>query len=407
MKSFLSFVGGPVVIVGLSIGLSGCTRAPSMPPPQPTPVSFSYPIEREVTDYADFTGKTVAVDSVEVRAHVWGYLEKIKFIEGAIVKKGDILFEIDPRPFEAALNQAKADLESKQAAEVKAQAVYKRTTVLVKTNAASLEDVDTTKGDWLVAKANIFVSKGQLETAELNLGYTKVRALISGRTSKFNVTVGNIIQSGDQGGGTLLTTIVSMDPMYAEFDVDEHTVLHVRELIRQGKAKSVRDPKNRVGVTMSLANEGDFTHEGTLNFADNQVNSSTGTMRARATFPNEDEVLTPGMFVRVRVPIGEPYKAILVSDRAIDADQGQKIVYVVNEKNEVVIRPVQLGALHDGLRVVEIGLSPGERVVVNGLQQIRPGAVVDPKEVDMPVNPALKKSIAEAKKQQTAEEQKP
>jgi RND family efflux transporter MFP subunit len=198
--------------------------------------------------------------------------------------------------------------------------------------------------------------------------------------------VGNLIQSGDQNGGTLLTTIVSVDPMYAYFDVDEHTVLSVRQLIREGKAKSARD--GEMSVWLGLGNEKGFPHEGTINFVDNQVNPKTGTLRLRGVFPNKDEALAPGYFGRVRVPIGFPHRSLLVSDRALDTDQGQKIVYVVNDNNEVVSRPVRLGALHDGLREITHGLQVGERVVVNGLQQVRPGITVEPKLVNMPVQNA-------------------
>jgi RND family efflux transporter MFP subunit len=195
--------------------------------------------------------------------------------------------------------------------------------------------------------------------------------------------VGNLVQAGDQNGGTLLTTIVSVDPMYAYFDVDEYTALRVRQLIREGKSDSPRN--GGYPVMLGLANEKGHPHRGTINFVDNQVNPKTGTIRLRGVFPNKDESLLPGLFARIRAPIGRPHKALLVSDRALDVDQGQKIVYVVNEKNEVVSRPVQLGALHNGLREITAGLKPGERVIVNGLQQVRVGAIVEPKLVDMPM----------------------
>jgi RND family efflux transporter MFP subunit len=376
----------PALFLGFCLGLMGCERAPSETPvAAPTPVTVSYPIEREVTDYVDFTGRTAAVDSVEVRAHVWGFLDKVNFKEGALVKKDDVLVEIDPRTYQAALDQAKADLESKQAATIKAEALYKRTASLLTRGAASREDLDKDKGDWLVAKANIGLAEANVHTAELNLGFTRVTAPISGRVSRTIVTPGNLVQSGDQGGGTLLTTIVSVDPMYAYFDVDERTVLRVRQLIREGKAKSARDPGVELPVLLGLANEEDYPHRGTINFVDNQVNPKTGTLRVRGVFRNEDEALSPGLFARVRVPIGESHSALLVTERAIDTDQGQKILYLVNENNEVVSRPIRLGAPHDGLRVIEDGLKRGERVIVTGLQQVRPGSTVEPKQVEMPV----------------------
>jgi RND family efflux transporter MFP subunit len=220
----------------------------------------------------------------------------------------------------------------------------------------------------------------------LDLDYTKVTAPVSGRVSRYVVTVGNLIQSGDQGGGTLLTTIMSVDPMYAYFDVDEHTVLRVRQLIREGKAKSARD--GDWPVWLGVANQAGYPHGGTINFVDNQVNPRTGTLRLRGVFPNKNEALSPGFFARVRVPVGFPHQALLVSDRALDTDQGQKIVYVVDKDNKVVSRPVRLGALHDGLREITNGLKPGERVIVNGLQQVRPGITVEPKLVDMPTSEA-------------------
>jgi RND family efflux transporter MFP subunit len=221
---------------------------------------------------------------------------------------------------------------------------------------------------------------------QLDLEYTKVLAPVSGRVSRFVVTVGNLIQSGDQNGGTLLTTIVSVDPMYAYFDVDERTVLRIRQLIREGKAKSAREIE--WPVSLGLANEEGFPHQGTINFEDNQVNPKTGTLRVRGVFPNKDEALSPGFFARVRVPIGRAHQALLVTDRALDTDQGQKILYIVNPKNEVVSRPVRLGALHDGLREITDGLMPGESVIVNGLQQVRPGVTVEPKLLVMPVRVA-------------------
>jgi RND family efflux transporter MFP subunit len=205
--------------------------------------------------------------------------------------------------------------------------------------------------------------------------------------SRYNVTVGNLILSGDQGGGTLLTTIVSVDPMHAYFDVDELTDQRVRKLVRDGKFtfKSTDEgAEEAVPMALGLATEEGFRHLGAINFADNQVNPKTGTLRVRGVFPNKDGVLSPGYFARVRVPVSPSHKAMLVSERALDNDQGEKILYVVNDKNEVVARPVRLGQVHDGLRAIEDGLKPGERVIVDGLQQVRPGATVVPKLGPMP-----------------------
>jgi len=374
------------LVLGLPAGVAGCSRAPSGAPAAPAVVTVSRPLERDVTDYADFTARTAAVDSVEVRAHVWGYLDKVNFKEGALVKKGEVLFELDPRPYQALLNQAKAKVAQDEAQLKFDEAEYQRNVNLFGTGAASRSDLDKAAAARGVDLANIAADKAVVTSRQLDLEYTKVVAPVSGRASRYVVTVGNLIRSGDQNGGTLLTTIVSVDPMYAYFDVDEHTVLRVRQLVREGKADSPRD--GGVPVWLGLANENGHPHEGTIDFVDNQVNPKTGTMRLRGVFPNKEQVLAPGLFARVRAPIGRPHKALLVSERALDTDQGQKVLYVVNQKNEVVSRPVRLGALHDGVREITDGLKPGEQVIVNGLQQVRPGVVVEPHLVDMPVPPA-------------------
>jgi RND family efflux transporter MFP subunit len=246
------------------------------------------------------------------------------------------------------------------------------------------EDLEKSAAARDVDMANIAADKAIVAERQLNLGYTKVVAPVSGRVSRYDVTAGNLVLSGDQGGGTLLTTIVSVDPMYAYFDVDEYTDQRVRKLVREGKFNFKSPDEAVVPVSLGLATEEGFPHRGTINFTDNQVNPKTGTLRVRGAFPNKDEALTPGYFARVRVPVSPPHRALLVSERALDNDQGQKVLYVVNEKNEVASRPVRLGQMHGGLREVTDGLKPGERVVVNGLQQVRPGLTVEPKLVPMP-----------------------
>jgi RND family efflux transporter MFP subunit len=389
MNGLSSLRIGPALVLGFCLGLAGCTPAPSgAPAPAPTPVTISYPVEREVTDYADFTGRTAAVDAVDVRARVWGYLDKVNFREGALVKKGDVLFEIDPRTYQAALQQAEGNLASMEARLKRLDADFGRAEQLVGKGAMSREERDRIAGDRGETAASIRALQAAVGRARLDLAFTKVTAPVSGRVSRYNVTVGNLVQSGDQAGGTVLTTIVSVDPVYVYFDVDERTVLRVRQLIREGRAKSARETEWPVSLGLS-AEEG-YPHQGTINFVDNQVNPRTGTLRVRGVFPNGDEAISPGFFARVRVPVGFPRKALLVTDRAIDNDQGQKILYVVNDNNEVASRPIRVGALHDGLRAIEDGLRPGERVIVTGLQQVRPGVAVEPKLVDMPVAPAAR-----------------
>jgi RND family efflux transporter MFP subunit len=372
------------LIPGLCLALAGCARAPAeAPAAAPPPVTVSYPVEREVTDYADFTSRTAAVDSVELRARVSGYLDRVNFKEGAVVKKGDVLFEIDPRTYAAAVEAAQGAVANSEASAALAEANLDRARRLVG-QAVSRQDYDTYATQKKQAAAQLVTNEAALQRARLDLGFTKVTAPISGRVSRYYVTVGNLVQAGDLTGGTLLTTIVSVDPMYAYFDVDEHTVLRVKQLIREGKLGTPDDAE--VPVWLGLANEDGFPHRGTINFVDNQVNSRTGTLRVRGVFPNKDEALSPGYFARVRVPISAPHQALLVSERALDTDQGQKVVYVVDSDNRVTSRPVRLGALHDGLREVTDGLQPGDRVIVNGLQQVRPGATVEPNLVDMPTS---------------------
>jgi RND family efflux transporter MFP subunit len=380
---------GSALVLGFCLGLAACTRAPSeAPAPAPTAVMVSYPVERDVNDYGDFTGRTAAVDAVDVRARVWGYLDKVNFNEGALVKKGDVLFEIDPRTYQVVLQQAEGNLASMEARLKRLDADLGRAQQLVGRGAMSREEYDRIAGDRGETAASIRALQAAVGRAKLDLAFTKVTAPVSGRVSRYNVTVGNLVQSGDQGGGTVLTTIVSVDPVYVYFDVDERTVLRVRQLIREGKAQSARETAWPVSLGLS-ADEG-YSHQGTINFVDNQVNPRTGTLRVRAVFPNKDEAISPGFFARVRVPVGFPRNALLVTDRAIDNDQGQKILYVVNDNNEVASRPIRVGARHDGLRVIEDGLKPGERVIVTGLQQVRPGVTVEPKLVDMPVAPAAR-----------------
>jgi RND family efflux transporter MFP subunit len=370
------------LVIGFCLALTGCSQSPSQEQATtPTPVAVSHPVERYVTDYADFTARTAAVDSVEVRARVWGYLDRVNFKEGALVQKGDVLFEIDPQTYEAALNQAKAKVALDEAQLKYNESDYRRNSYLAARGAVSTDDLEKARAARDVAAATVGADRANMERNRLDLDYTKIKAPISGRVSRMYVTAGNLVQSGDQGGGTLLTTLVSVDPMYAYFDVDEGSVLRVRKLIREGKVRSARDVE--VPVLLGLANEDGFPHRGTINFVDNQVNAKTGTLRLRGVFPNKDESLAPGYFGRVRVQIGQPHRALLINDRAIDTDQGQKIVYVVDDKNEVFTRVVQPGALHDGLRAVD-GLKPDDRVIVTGLQQIRPGMSVGPKLEEMP-----------------------
>ena len=316
------------------------------------------------------------------RAHVWGYLENVKFKEKSLIQKGDVLFEIDPRPYQALLDQANAKLQQDEAQLKFDEAEYQRNTRLVERNTVSRSEFEKSKAAKEVDIANIAADTALVAQRALDLQYTKVAAPVSGRVSRYYVTVGNLIEAGNQGGGTLLTTIVSVDPMYAYFDMDEFAVQRVGQLVREGKLKSSNE--TAVPVSLGLATEEGFPHRGAINFVDNQVNPKTGTLRVRGMFPNKDGALSPGFFARVRLRVGPPHQALLVSERALDNDQGKKVVYIVDKDDKVVSRPVRLGALHDGLREITDGLLSGKRVIIDGLQQVRSGATVEPKLVDMP-----------------------
>jgi len=374
-------------VLGFALILAGCAHKPAeVPTAAPTPVMVSHPVEREVTDFADFTGRVTAVDSVEVRARVGGYLAKVNFKEGALVKQGDVLFEIDPRPYQAQVNHDIGQIATNEAVLKRARADNARNKAVAARSpgAVTQQELDQFQASEDEALGVLETSRATLENSQLNLAFTKVTSPVNGRVSRYFVTVGNLVVQ-DQ---TLLTTIVSVDPMYVYFDVDENTVLRVRQLIREGKAKSARDPGTKLPVLLGLENEKGMPHQGIVDFVDNQINPRTGTLHVRGVFPNQDESLAPGYFARVRVPIGQPHKALLVSDRAIDTDQGQKIVYVVSEKNEVVSRPIRTGEVHNGQRVIEEGIQPGDRVIVTGLQNVRPGMTVESKVVDMPASTA-------------------
>jgi len=384
MNAHSHFLILPVPVVTLCLALAGCKHLPPALAATPPPVVLvSPPVEREIADYYEYTGRTAAVDAVEVRARVSGYLVKVNFREGAVVKKGDLLFLIDPRPFQAVLDEAKGQVAQWEAKLARAEADVTRDERLLPKGAASQKDLDQAVADRGEARAAIQSARAAVDRAALDLEFTRVTAPIDGRISRHLIDEGNLVTAD----ATLLTTIVSIDPMYAYFDVDEQAVLHLRQLIRERKIHNPRAGEE-VTVLLGLANETGFPQRGTINFVDNQVNPQTGTVRLRGVFPNEPEVLLPGYFARVRLLFGQPHRALLVTERAIDTDQGQKIVYVVNDQNEVVSHPIRVGALHDGLRVIEEGVQPGERVIVNGLLQVRPGITVEPKLVDMPVSVA-------------------
>ena len=355
----------------------GCSAPPpedmAFPPPV---VTVSCPQGKEVTDFSDFTGRTMAVEAVRVRARVWGYLAKIHFEEGTVVHKNDVLFEIDPTTYQTTVDQAKGRLALAQAQLRQYESEAARNSILRERGGLSQEDLDRSVTATATAVATVDSARADLKRAELDLEFTKVRAPITGIVSRALVTVGNLVQSGETGG-TVLTTLVSVDPMYVYFDVDDLTYAPIKQLVPCGKYKSA--PETLPPVFLGMASETGFPHTGVIDFVDNQVDPGTGTLKMRGVFANKDGALTSGMFVRVRVPLGKVHRAILITDRAVDTDQGQKVVYVVDADNVVEKRDVRLGRLHDGLREIESGVKLGDRVVVDGIQRVRGGVKVDPK----------------------------
>ena len=355
---------------------AGCARQqPQAPPPKPPEVMVGEPVVKEVTDYEIFTGRTEASQRVDIRARVTGYLEKTNFTEGALVKEGDVLFVIDPRPYQAELARAEAALAQALARVERLERDYQRAHSLLGQRAISREEYDRMVGDRDEARAAVDVARSNVELARLNVQFTEVKAPFTGQISRRLVDPGNLVKADD----TILTTLVALEPMYVYFDVDERTLL--RQLLREGRLESVLGQK--VPIEIGLADEDGYPHRGVVNFVDNRVDPSTGTMWMRGEFINPSRPIKPGIFVRVRFPLGKPFRAVLVAEQALGTDQGQKFVYVVDEKNRAAYRPVKVGRLHGGLRVIQDGLKPGEKVVVSGLQRVRPGAEVTPKPVDM------------------------
>jgi multidrug efflux system membrane fusion protein len=350
-------------------------------------VTVSLPVVRDVRDYADFTGTTDAVESVDVRARVSGYLDKISFQEGFEVKEGALLFNIDPRPFKAQYDEAAAQVKVRLANLEDQRAELARAKALLEKSAIAQADFDKTAAQYGEAVASAAAAEAQAAAMKLNLDFATIFSPIGGRISRANITVGNLVKADD----TLLTTVVSQDPMYVYFDVDEHTMLRVTRALFAAKENLLHSKK--VPLLMGLADEEGFPHAGTVNFADNVVDASTATVRARGVFanpagPSGIRLLRPGMFVRVRLPLGEARRAVLVAERALGTDQGKKYLLVVDLQQQVEYRPVTVGPVQDdGLRVIAEGLGADERVIVSGLQLVRPKMEVDVEEKPM-IRPA-------------------
>src|SRR3984893_18343785 len=374
-----------VTVCALSL-IGGCGKSGGGAAPPPPQVSVAKVLEKRVKDWDEFTGRMQAVETVEIRPRVSGYIDRVAFTEGGQVKRGDLLFVVDPRPYQADADRAAADLQRFKTSLDLARIELTRVQRLKDTGAVSQEELDERKSTLAQAEANSAGAAAALEAARLNLEFTRVTSPIAGRVSRAEVTRGNLV-TGGSNGGTLLTSVVSMDPMYLYFEGDEQSYLRYSQMARNGERPSSRDAANPVRV--GLANEEGFPHTGQVDFVDNQLNPQTGTIRARAVLDNKDGVYTPGMFARVQLLGSSEYSAILIDDRAVNTDQNQKYVFVLGANNQVEYRRVKLGRVIDGLRIVREGLKAGDVIVVNGAQRAHPGLTVTPQTVTMGTDAAV------------------
>lgn len=373
---------------GSSQGQSG---PPQMPPPE---VKVSYPVTATVTDYEDFPGRIVAVNSVEIRARVTGYLDSVNFKEGADVRQGEVLFEIDPRPYQAELERAEGNVIQSKGRLKRVKEDYERAQGLHAKGALSKEELSRVTGDLTEAEGALMVNEAARKLAELNVGFTQVKAPISGRISSRSIDPGNLVKADE----TSLTSIVSLDPIYATFDLDERSLLRLKRLIREKKIKWSLE--EGIPVELGLSDEVEFPHKGTINFADNRVDADTGTWRLRGRFNNADHILAPGLFVRIRLPMGEPHQTILIAEAALGTNQGQKFVYVVQGVDKeghvapghVEQRDVTVGRLYHGMRAIVQGLTTEEKIVTDGLQRARNDIDVTADVVPMPGIPESEKA---------------
>jgi multidrug efflux system membrane fusion protein len=372
-------LGLPFLALAILIAaLTGCNQSPPAAAAfPPAGVTVSKPVRKEIVDWNEFTGRTAAVNLVNVTPRVSGYIVNIPFKEGDIVHKGDLLYQIDPRPYQDVYDQALGQLKQAQANLQLQEVTYERQSRLQQTNVIAKEDYDTALSNKNQAAAQVISAQAAVNAAQLNLEFTRVVSPIDGRVSRQLVNIGNLVQADS----TQLTTIVSLDPIYAYFSMDELAALGYQRLVREGKLPSTSD--GQAVVYLRLQDENGFPHEGTVTFADNAFDTTTGTLLVRASFPNHDGFLTPGNFVRIRIASSSKYEALLVAERAIGTDQDQSFVYVIDSKNIAHLRHVTIGAMADGLRVVKSGLKPDDEVVANGILKVRPNSPVKPENGSM------------------------
>ncbi|MFZ0869154.1 MAG: efflux RND transporter periplasmic adaptor subunit [Rhodanobacter sp.] len=366
-----------VAIAGSWVLLHGSNSHAQTPTAADAPpeVTVAQALTRQVSDSAEFTGRLQAVDTVQVQPRVGGFVESVHFQEGALVHKDDVLFQLDPRPYQAEVDRLSANQAQAQAALNLAITNQRRAVMLLAQHAVAQQDADNQDTAEQSARAQLAASTAALASARLNLDFTQVRSPIDGRVSNIRITAGNLVTSSD-----VLTSVVTVNPVYVYFDVDEQTWLKLDHL----RARAVQAGGNaRIEATMGLADEPGFPHEGRLDFVDNQLHIDSGTMRLRAVFDNHDGLYTPGLYARVQLQSGQARPRLLVDDRAIGTDLGNQFVYVVDKDRKVQYRKVSTGPLFDGLRVIDSGLDANDVVIVNGLQHVRPGVEVNPQKVAM------------------------
>jgi RND family efflux transporter MFP subunit len=378
-----------VGFVFLTGALAGCNPPPPVAETPPPPVTVSQPVVRETIDRDDYDGRIAAVETFEVRARVRGYLVKVNFEAGQMVKAGDLLYEIDPRPYKVTLEGAEAIKMAAEASLTFARSESNRVRSLAGKGGASREEVEVWASKMVVAQGELAKAQAAVDQAKLDLDFTTIKSPIAGKISRTQVTVGNLINAG--GGETLLTTVVTVDPMYVYFDVPERSLLQYRTEFRKDKAKGGQLPplkELKIPVEVALEGEQGYTHHGFLDFADNRVNPSTGTIQTRGVLPNPKRDLEAGMRARVRIPVSDPHEVLMVTERAVGNDQGRKFLYVVNDQNLVERRDVQLGRVEGGMQIIREGLKREDWVIVNGIQRVRDAVKVDPKRGPMPGAPA-------------------
>lgn len=364
----------PFMLASITI-IAGCEKqaAQQQQEAPPLAVKTAKPLVKETIDWNEFTGRVEPLETVEVRSRVSGYITDIYFKDGEIVEQGQLLFTIDPRPYEAEVKRTAGELESRRAQYKLASLEFERAQTLQNKNVIATEEYDTKRNDLTQALAAVHSAEGTLETAQLNLEFCQIKAPIKGKASRALITKGNLIQPNSQ----ILTTIIRQDPTAVYFDIGENLLLNLNKVYNSAEWKQ-RSQETSITVELGLGDDKGYPYKGKLDFTENRLDSNTGTMRARAIFDNEKNILLPGLFARVRIPASLPYKAVLIPETAIGTEQGNKFVITVNDKNEAVNTAIETGPMAYGLRIVKSGLSANDTVVLNGLQMIRPNAKLAP-----------------------------